>query len=505
MQKNFDHYLNSIKEYGTVEATRYPIVSIHGLPGAFLDEIVLFETGQFGIVNGLRENSVDALLMSRDPVSTKTRAVRTNEHLKIPVQNGILGSTINPLGEFTVKPMRQTQSKIEYRLIDQSSASLESRRRINKPLATGTAVIDLLVPIGKGQREVIAGSNGSGKSRFLRSAMKTQSEEGTIIVYAAIGKSTDEIRKLFTFITSQTNVENVVFIASSASDAPALIHLCPFSAMTIAEYFRDQGKHVLVILDDLTTHARFYREISLAAKRFPGRESFPGDMFHTHARILERAGNFFHPTYEEVSITCLAEVETIRENVTDHITSNLIGITDGHVLFDRAIFNQGRRPAVDIFLSVTRVGKQTQSSLLRQLGGELTRLITQYQHLIRYTQFGTELSEEVRIIIDKGEKLNVFFSQPSLLTLPIAVQVTMGVLILFGWFGNEINDRVVACRDLLADEYETNPKSRALMDSYALAASLKELMARLEKERAKVVSLCRLGRPISRRVPVPAR
>ncbi len=212
------------------------------------------------------------------------------------------------------------------------------------------------------------------------------------------------------FIIQQQLYDQVVMIVTTSQDSPSMIHIAPFSAMTLAEYFRDQGKEVLIVLDDLTTHAKYYREVSLLVKRFPGRDSYPGDIFYTHARLLERAGNY-QVADQQVAITCLPVAETTENDLTDYIVSNLIGITDGHILFDHTEFIKGRRPAINPLASVTRVGKQTQSELEQDLTQQLTQFIGKYRRSVNYSHFGSELSEEIRKLLKLGEEVYRFFTQ----------------------------------------------------------------------------------------------
>lgn len=225
-------------------------------------------------------------------------------------------------------------------------------------------------------------------------------------------------------------MDKLVIVATSSFDSPSLIYQTPYAAMSIAEYFRDQGIHTLVVLDDLSTHAKFYRELSLLAKRFPGRDSYPGDIFYTHSRLLERAGNFKHPKVKEVSITCLPVIEIVQGDFTSYIATNVMGITDGHIYLDTDIYYQGLRPAVNVPLSVTRVGRQAQDKLSREVNKELTSFLATYNKLLNVSHFGQELTADVKRKLNQGDLLNKFFNQPYQITVPHQIQLIVVSLIL---------------------------------------------------------------------------
>ena len=260
--------------------------------------------------------------------------------------------------------------------------------------------------------------------------IKTQVNLGVVAIYAAIAKKKSDIKKLQEFLAVEKITDKVIIIATSAYDSPSLIYQTPYSAMAIAEYFRDQGIHSLVILDDLSTHAKFYRELSLLARRFPGRDSYPGDIFYTHSRLLERAGNFKHPKVGEVSITCLPVIEIIEGDLTGYVSTNVMGITDGHIYLDSNIYYQGMRPAVNIPLSVTRVGRQTLNKLAREMNKTLTVFLTRYDKLKNLSHFGQELTSEVKKNLLLGDLVYKFFNQPYQETIPNVVQLVLMSMIL---------------------------------------------------------------------------
>src|SRR5258708_6702594 len=291
-----------------------------------------------------------------------------------------MGQTINPLGELLDPSLPFTEPQ-ELRDIDAKPVGISGRQKITSPRVTGISLIDLLIPLGRGQRELIIGDRKTGKTSLLMTTIKKQVSEGVIAIYAAIAKKKSDIKRLQEFFVQEQIMDKVIIVATSSYDSPSLIYQTPYAAMAIAEYFRDQGIHSLLILDDLSTHAKFYRELSLLARRFPGRDSYPGDIFYVHSRLLERGGNFKHKTAGEVSITVLPVVEIVEGDFTGYISTNVMGITDGHIYLDSNIYYQGMRPAVNIPLSVTRVGRQTVDKLTRDVNKNLTSFLANYEKL----------------------------------------------------------------------------------------------------------------------------
>lgn len=337
MDQQFTQNVEKFGEYGEVVEVNYPIVSVIGVPSAKMNEIVIFETGDRGQIIALHHDFATVLLFSQSRLKTKTKLSRTDRYITVPVDNQLLGHIINPFGQ-SLSGQSTIPDIPNARVIDTPPQGIANRLKINKPLATGTALVDIMIPIGKGQRQLILGDRKTGKSSFVLNTVRNQINEGAIAVYAAVGKKSSDIKQLQAFMADDERKDKMVIVATTAFDSPGLIYLTPFTAMTIAEHFRDQGKDVVVIMDDLLTHAKFYREFSLLAQTFPGRDSYPADVFHVHARLLERAGSFKHAEYGQTSITCLPIVETQEGDLTGYIVSNLMSITDGHIFFDSNVF-----------------------------------------------------------------------------------------------------------------------------------------------------------------------
>jgi len=429
---SYQKSLKETSEIGYVKEVLPPIVLVQGLPKVSVNEIVVFENNVVGVVNTLSSNYVEILLLSAFVPKIGQKVTRTNTYLSIPVGNYLLGSSVDSLGN-TIYENVFMQEPSDYKNIDSVASGISNRVKITEALETGVTSVDLMIPLGKGQRELIIGDRNIGKTTFLYQTMLSQVKKGTIVVYATIGKQRTAVKQLEEFVDKVKIRDKVVIVASSSSDPLGMIYLTPYSAMTIAEYFRDLGSDVLVVLDDLTTHGRFYREMSLIAKKFPGREAYPGDIFYAHARLLERAGLFKIGT-KNVAITCLPVSETIEGDISGYIQTNLMSITDGHIFFDGDLFKQGHKPPINHFLSVTRVGRQTQSKLRWGVNRELVSFYTLYNKTQNFVHFGAELNEGIKATLQMGDKLITFFNQPVGQVVPLPIQILFYCLVWLGAF-----------------------------------------------------------------------
>jgi F-type H+-transporting ATPase subunit alpha len=417
--KNFNQLLEQTNEIGFVEQILESLVYVQGLPQAHPGELIVFESGQFGTVLSLNEASVEVLILSTEKLEVGTRAARTNTSMKMKVDKTLIGKTLF-LSEIEKDLLSFSGEEKDTREIDFTASHFTEREKVVKPLETGVSIIDLLVPLGKGQRELVIGDRKTGKTSLLLQTLRTQVQQGTICIYAAIAQPQNEVQKIYHFFQTEKLADKAIVIASHAADSPGLIFYTPYVAMTIAEYFRDQGQDVLLILDSLTTHAKYYREVMLLAKRFPGRSSYPGDIFHIHSRLLERGGSFKTGT-----ITCFPVAQSVGGDLTGYIQSNLMSMTDGHLFFDSDLFDQGRRPAINPFLSVTRVGEQTQSPLLRNVSRELRSFLTNYEKVKQFKHFQTELGEGIQSTFDRGSRLTVMMDQLSDVIVPVPVDMVL--------------------------------------------------------------------------------
>lgn len=441
---DFNSYLDLIGEVGYVEKIFQVLIYVNGLPGVRPTELVVFESGETGQVLSLTENYAEVLLLSNTRIDIGTQVARTGKQLNVLVGPHLLGRTISPLGneaynfEIGRKQAKLPDPKLtEARPIHVKPLGMSTRKNIDKPFETGVAVVDMLISLGKGQRELVAGDRKTGKTPFLLQTALSAVQKGAICVYAAIGKKRSDISKVDEFFKANGLGNASILVATSSSDPASMIYLTPLTAMTIAEYFRDQGKDVLLVLDDMTTHAKYYREITLLAKRFPGRSSYPGDIFYIHASLMERAGNFWlsektknnQIARKEVAITCLPVAELVMGDLSGYIQTNLMSMTDGHIFFDTNLFNEGRRPAINPFTSVTRVGRQTQNPVVLDLSRVLSRFLVHQRELEQFMHFGTELAEKSKQELELGNRLREFLNQTpnTIIPLPVGVFVVAGI------------------------------------------------------------------------------
>jgi F-type H+-transporting ATPase subunit alpha len=469
----------------------HPIVVIEGLPQVKTHEVVLFESGQKGEVFTITRGRIEVRIFSHEPVKVGTKATRTDQLLSIAVGPELLGKVINPLGEPLDASLPFTPPK-EFRDLDAKPTGISGRQKITAPMITGVSLVDQLIPLGRGQRELIIGDRKTGKTSLLLSTIKKQASEGIIAVYAAIAKKKSDIKRLQEFFVQEKVSQNVILVATSSYDSPSLIFQTPYAAMAIAEYFREKGTNTLLVLDDLSTHAKFYRELSLLARRFPGRDSYPGDIFYVHSKLLERAGNFKHPIKGEVAISCLPVVEIVEGDLTSYISTNVMGITDGHVYFDSNMYYKGMRPAVNIPLSVTRVGRQTLSKLSREINKELTAFLSMYDKVQNLSHFGQELTDDVKKSLARGDLVYAFFNQPYQLTVPANVQLVILSFIM----QDIITDKKVMenAREKLTAAYE-NPQTKELFDSLIKTSDLKVFKANVLAQKDKILLLCQVASP----------
>lgn len=477
----FNNYLENTDEIGYVESTSLPLVYIKGLPGVRPHEKVIFEHDYIGQVMSIAEDLVEVIVFTTDVVKVGTRVVRTGRKVEIPIGDTLTGMVLDPFGRSLFKSHPRSFADAQLLEIDNAVLGIEKRKNIKEPCLTGVTVVDLMVPLGKGQREIIIGDKKTGKSAFILQTILTQARQGTMCIYAGIGKKKQEIKEVQGFFVSNKIDGNTIIVASSADDPLGIIYLTPYSAMRIAEFYRDMGKDVLIVMDDMTTHAKFYREISLLANRFPGRESYPADIFYIHSHLLERAGSF-----ENGTITCLPVVNTVEGDLSGYIQTNLMSMTDGHLFFDKELFYAGQRPAVNFFYSVTRVGRQTQTGLRWTINRELSSFYTLHKKTENFVHFGAEINEGIKSTLALGEKLNYFMNQKPGVTLELNLQILLYSLIWSGIWNSLHGPDFTSVVQRVVKNYEEVPQlreeTRKIVDE---AKDFNQLLASLMKNIGK--------------------
>jgi F-type H+-transporting ATPase subunit alpha len=484
--KDFAYYLEKIGEIGFVEESMHSIAYVSGLPGAHPNEIVIFENGELGSVFSLSEDHAEILLFSSSQAHVGTQVVRTDQTLTVPVGSGLLGRTVDPLGvpRDGTGPLKE----VKYMPIDRTPPKIMERTPVEKPLETGVTMVDLVVPLGKGQRELIIGDRKTGKTEFLRQTIVSQAARGSVCIYAIVGQKKVDILKLREYFVEQKIDKSTIIVASSSSDSAGHTFLTPYTAMTISESFKDGGMDVVLVLDDMTTHARVYREISLLARRFPGRSSYPGDIFYLHSRLIERAGNF-----KKGSITVLPVAESILGDLSGYIQTNLMAMTDGHIFFDIDLYNAGKRPAVNPFLSVTRVGHQTQSILLRDVSRELSSFLVSYERMKQFLHFGAEIGKNARDTLALGERVDSFFNQGATSVMPLNVNVVILAGLWAGIWSETKIDQLKKEFEQLILNYSTNDTFKKELDQLILANNSFSNLVTVFRRQSEILT-SRLGR-----------
>lgn len=476
--KDFKQYLDQTGEIGYVEKIVHSIVYVKGLPNVQTYEVVLFENGGQGLVISLRAKYVEILLLTSKSIEVGQQVARTNELLQVPLGPELLGKMLTPLGT-TMKGSTIVSKPSELRPVDSEPMGILGRAEVKRPLETGVKIVDLVVPLGRGQRELVVGDRKTGKTLFLMQTMLSQARLGTVCIYASIGKRQSELKGILKFIKDNNIVKNVIVVATVAGDPPGLIYLAPYTAMTIAEYFRDQGKDTLVIMDDMTAHASCYREITLLARRFPGRSSYPGDIFYLHAKLMERAGSF-----EKAAITCLPVAEVAMGDLSGYIQTNLMSMTDGHIYFDIDRYNRGIRPAINPFLSVTRVGLQAQSPLVRDLNRQLSSFLVHLEDLKDFMHFGAEVSESLKNTLSLGSKIEELLSQAQLEVVPVNIAIFLLACVWGGAAKESEREKIRSFYTKAFQRYSSDAQFRAYVDSMLVATpSFSDLATKAAKER----------------------
>jgi len=410
---------------GTVQHVGNGVATISGLLQAQIDGVVTFPTGVNGLVLNLNQNSVDVILLgSEKGIRGGDLVLSSASRLQLPVGPRVLGRVLDPLGQ----PLdgRGRVAAAAYEFLERDAPDIVVRSPVNKSLHTGTKIIDALIPIGRGQRELILGDRQTGKTTLAVDAILSQQNKDVACFYVAIGQKKSSTLAVIETLRQKGALAYTTVIMSSSDDPPAMRYLAPYAGTTMAEYLFYRGKDVLIIYDDLTRHADSYRELSLLLRRPPGREAYPGDIFYLHSRLLERSGKLAAERGGG-SLTALPIAVTQRGNISAYIPTNLISITDGQIVLDASRFNRGIKPSIDVGRSVSRVGGAAQTKAMRELSGDLRLELSQYEEVADFARFGTELDPVTRRQIERGRRLQQILQQPPNEPLSLGAQI----LILF--------------------------------------------------------------------------
>ena len=414
----------SMVNVGVVTEIGDAIANIHGLSGVKLTELLEFPGGVIGMAMNLEEDSVSAVILGEDKGIAEGNEVRSTGRIaEVPVGDAVIGRVMNALGE----PIdaKGAIASSESRPVEKVAPNVVSRQSVNTPMQTGIKAIDSMIPIGRGQRELIIGDRSTGKSAIAIDTIINQKGGDLICIYVSIGQRVAKVAATVATLDSYGAMDHTIVVAANASDPVALQYLAPYTGCAIGEYFMDQGKDVLIIYDDLSKHAWAYRQLSLLLKRPPGREAYPGDIFYLHSRLLERAARL-SPELGGGSITALPIIETQAGDVSAYIPTNVISITDGQIYLETDLFNSGTRPAVNVGLSVSRVGGSAQSRAMRKVAGQLRLDLAQYRELVTFAQFGTsDLDEATRTRLERGQRISEVLKQPQYAPMSMTSQVVV--------------------------------------------------------------------------------
>jgi F-type H+-transporting ATPase subunit alpha len=413
----------SARRVGTIVTVADGVVRISGLPNVAYLEILSFPGGIKGFAINLEEDYIGAIIMG-DYLTLKEgdEVTGTGQLLSIPVGQELLGRVVTPLG-VAIDGKGEIKTKKLYP-IEKIAPSVMYREPVTVPLQTGVKAIDAMIPIGRGQRELIIGDRGTGKTAIAVDAIINQKKENVICIYVAIGQKTSRVAQVVSDLEKHGSMAYTIIVSATASDPAAFQYLAPYAGAAIGEYFMDQGKDVLVVFDDLSKHAWAYRQISLALRRPSGREAYPGDVFYLHSRLLERACRV-DAAHGGGSMTALPIIETQANDVSAYIPTNVISITDGQIYLEADLFNAGQRPAVNIGLSVSRVGGAAQNKAMKKVGGNLRMDLAQYRALAAFAQFSSDLDAQTKKQIDRGARMLELFKQGRYVPMPVEKQISI--------------------------------------------------------------------------------
>ena len=443
----------TLREMGVITSIASGVAKVSGLPGVGFEEVLKFPGDSYGIAFNIEEDEIGVILLDDYSQLHTGDEVERREHvMDVPVSDGLIGGVIDPLG----RPLDGRAPVISAKRlpIERTAPSIMDRAPVTVPLQTGIKVIDALIPVGRGQRELILGDRQTGKTAIALDTILNQRNENVLCVYCAIGQHASGVANVVATLREKGAMAYTIVIVTEGNDPPGLIYIAPYAATSIAEYFMEQGRDVLIVYDDLTHHARAYRELSLLLRRPPGREAYPGDIFYIHSRLLERATHL----REELgggSLTALPIIETEAQDISAYIPTNLISITDGQIYLSPSLFELGVLPAIDVGKSVSRVGGKAQRAVYRAVTGDLKLDYAQFEELETFARFGARLDEDTRRIIEHGRRIRACLRQPESAPVSVPEQIVLLLALTAKLFDEVPLDRMTdaeqAVREAAAD------------------------------------------------------
>ncbi len=487
--KHFNDQIES-KDVGTVMTVGDGVTLIHGLDNAMLGELLLFDNDVYGMVMNLEEDSVGAVLLGDEgTIKEGDEVKRTGKIIEVPVGDGLLGRVVNPLGQAI-----DGQGEIVYtntRPIEKVASGVMTRKSVDQPLQTGITSIDAIIPIGRGQRELIIGDRQTGKTAIAIDTILNQKGQNIYCIYVAIGQKNSTVAQIVEKLRKGGAMEYTTIVSAGASELAPIQYIAPYAGCAMAEEWLAQGKDVLIVYDDLSKHAVAYRTVSLLLKRPPGREAYPGDVFYLHSRLLERACRL-NEEHGGGSITALPIIETQAGDISAYIPTNVISITDGQIFLQQDLFNSGFRPAIDTGLSVSRVGSSAQIKAMKQVSGSLKLELAQFAEMQAFAQFGSDLDAATKATLDHGQKEREVLKQAQYSPRSVDQQVISLFALKYGFtrtipvdkvtqFINELYQEIQVRNPEIIDEINTE---KAI--SKELETSMKEVMKAFVEKFIKV-------------------
>ena len=443
-----------IDEVGTVLTVGDGIVRAFGLKNVMAGELVEFDTGAKGMVLNLESNNVGIAVLSDDiGIKEGSRVKRTQKIVEVPVGDALLGRVVSAIGE-PLDAKGEIQTK-DYRQVEIKAPGIIARKSVHEPLQTGLKAIDSMIPIGRGQRELIIGDRKTGKTAVAIDTIINQKGKDVVCIYVAIGQKQSTVRQVHQRLVQSGAMDYTIIVSATASNAAPLQFLAPYAGCTMGEFYRDNGKHALIIYDDLTKQAQAYRQMSLLLRRPPGREAFPGDVFYLHSRLLERAAKM-SDEMGAGSLTALPIIETQEGDVSAYIPTNVISITDGQIFLETDLFNSGIRPAVNVGLSVSRVGGSAQIKAMKKVAGTLRLDLAQYRELQAFAAFGSDLDQTTQKQLSRGERLVELLKQEQYSPLDVIDQVIVIYAATKGFFDRISVDKAREVEKDLVEHFKSD-------------------------------------------------
>jgi len=481
IRKQIEGYGKDIEvaETGTIISVGDGIARIHGLAKAMAGELLEFPGGVSGMVLNLEEGNVGAAILGEDNLNIKEGAIvkRTGRIVEVPVGDALIGRVVNALGQ----PIDGNGSieTNDYRMVEVKAPGIVKRKSVHEPLQTGLKAVDAMVPIGRGQRELIIGDRQTGKTAIAIDTILNQKGGDVICIYVAIGQKRSTVAQVVNRLRDNGAMDYTIVVSASASEPAPLQFIAPYAGVTMGEFFRDAGRHALIIYDDLSKQAVAYRQLSLLLRRPPGREAYPGDVFYLHSRLLERAAKL-SDEYGAGSLTALPIIETQAGDVSAYIPTNVISITDGQIYLESDLFYSGVRPAINVGLSVSRVGGAAQIKAMKQVAGTLRLSLAQYREMAAFAQFGSDLDKATQMQLARGERLVEMLKQPQYRPIPSEKQV----LIIFSANNGYVDDYPVS----VLGRYETELYTFFDIRKADILREIREKKAIDDQLRGKIIS-----------------